>query len=181
LAPTAFGLQISVVQALVSLQRELFGVPAQLPPPQMSLCVQAAPSLHATALFTCWQPVSRLHVSFVQGLLSLHRELFGVPWQEPAAHTSVCVQATPSLQAFVLFEWEHPVAALQVSFVHRLLSLQLEFTGVPTHVPPEQASVVHATASLQEFVLSFGYEHPLAVHTLSVQALPSLHRALSRT
>jgi hypothetical protein len=105
----------------------------------------------------------------------------GVPWHWPAPHTSFSVHATPSLQPRVLFVCPQPVVAEQVSVVQVLLSSQLELTGVPTHVPAEQLSVVHATPSEHEFELSFGYVQPDAVQTLSVHALPSLQRALSRT
>jgi hypothetical protein len=48
------------------------GVPAQLPPVQTSVFVQALPSLHAvpSGTFKCWQPATESHVSVVQGLLS---------------------------------------------------------------------------------------------------------------
>jgi hypothetical protein len=56
-----------------------------------------------------------------------------VPVHVPLLQTSV-VQATPSLQGAVLFAKTQPVAGLQLSVVHTLLSLQT--TGVPgVHVP----------------------------------------------
>jgi hypothetical protein len=180
LEPTAFGLHVSVVHWLPSLQSVLFGVPAHTPPPHVSFWVHDLPSLQATVLFVCVQPES-VHVSLVHGFPSLHREWFGVPWHWPAPQTSVCVHATPSLHETVLLVCPQPVLAEQVSVVHTLLSSQAELTGVPTHVPAEQLSVVHATPSEHEFELSFGYEQPEAVQMLSVQALPSLQRELSST
>ena len=72
----------------------------------------------------------------------------------PLAHTSICVQALPSLQALVLLVWTHPVAVLHVSVVHGLASSQF------TNVPPLQLLGV-----------------PLPSHASpAVQASPSLHR-----
>jgi hypothetical protein len=64
------GLQESSVQALPSLQ--LSAVPVwQDPPPQISLPLQALPSLQELVLLECWQPEAGLQESSVQVLLSL--------------------------------------------------------------------------------------------------------------
>jgi hypothetical protein len=69
------------------------------------------------------QPVKALQASVVQGLLSLQTR--AVPLQAPVAQVSVDVQALPSSQAAALFVNEQlPVAELQLSVVHGLLSLQ---------------------------------------------------------
>jgi hypothetical protein len=84
-------------------------------------------------LFVKTQPVAGLQVSVVQTLLSLQTR--GAPgWQAPPEHTSLTVQASPSEQATVLLALTQPLAGLQVSVVHTLLSLQLN--AVPGwHVP----------------------------------------------
>jgi hypothetical protein len=69
-----------------------------------------------------WQ-VPLAHVPVMQSLFRLVQSR-GVLAQMPPAHTSV-VQALPSVQVAVLSSlcWQ-PTAALQVSLVHGLLSLQ---------------------------------------------------------
>jgi hypothetical protein len=67
-------------------------------------------------------------VSVVQTLLSLHTTAVA-PWHVPPPQVSPVVQAFPSSQALVLFVKTHPVAGLQLSDVHGLLSLQT--TAVP--------------------------------------------------
>jgi len=92
------GLQESFVQTLLSLQ--VSGAPPlQVPPPQVSLVVQALPSLQELVLFVKTQPVAVLQLSVVQALLSLQ--------------TSV-----PCSQTLVV--------GLQVSVVHALPSLHWE-------------------------------------------------------
>src|SRR5436190_14720058 len=80
------GLHESSVQPLPSLQ---FGAapPTQTPPKHVSPVVQALPSLQELVLFVCTQPVAGLHVSSVQGLLSLQ---FGAapPTHVPPEHVS---------------------------------------------------------------------------------------------
>jgi len=97
------------------------------------------------------QPLARVHVSVVHGLLSLQTS--PVPLHEPPLQTSPVVQSLPSLQAFVLLTNTQPVAELQLSVVHTLLSLHT--TAVPGwHVPPEHVSpVVHAFRSEHAIVL----------------------------
>ena len=80
------------------------------------------PSSQAFVLSANTHPVAGLHVSLVQGLLSLHT--VAVPgWQLPPPHVSPVVQGLPSSQAFVLLANTHPVAGLQESSVQPLLSL----------------------------------------------------------
>ena len=74
----------------------------------------------------------------------------------PPEQVSPVVQALPSEQDAVLFAYTHPVAGLQESVVHTLLSSQ-SGGGPPTQDPPAQVSlVVHASPSEQVLVSSFG-------------------------
>jgi hypothetical protein len=151
------GLQVSVVHPLASLQ--ITGVaPAQLPPPHTSPVVQAFPSSQAFVLFVKTQPVAGLHVSVVQTLLS-SQTTGEAPAQLPPPHTSLVVQAFPSSQAFVLFVKTQPVAGLQVSVVHALVSLQTT-TAPPLHAPPPHVSLcVHASPSVHAVPsFAFGFE-----------------------
>jgi hypothetical protein len=86
---------------------------------------------------------------------------------------SPVVQASPSLQAIVLFVKTHPEPGSQVSVVQTLPSLQT--SGAPLHVPPPHVSpVVQALPSSQAIVL-FVKTHPVAgMHASVVQALLSL-------
>src|SRR6059036_2889399 len=142
--------------------------PTQLPFWQVSVCVQALPSLQAVARVLVvgaeHMPVAGLqvpgwwHWSAVQttGL---------APTQLPSWQVSVCVQALPSLQAVPLVlvvGAEHtPVAGLQVPGSWHWFAVQT--TGLaPTQPPFWQVSVcVQALPSLQAvpLVLFVGAEH----------------------
>src|SRR6266849_1382115 len=165
------GLQASVVQTLPSSQLGA-GPPTQVPPLQVSLVVQAFPSLQGLVLLVCTQPVAGLQLSSVQTLPSSQLGA-GPPTHAPPAQVSLVVQAFPSLQGLVLLMCTQPVAGLHESSVQTLLSLQLG-AGPPTHVPPAQVSfVVQAFPSSQEAVLLVCV-HPLAgSHASSVQTLSS--------
>src|SRR3990172_8078421 len=192
------GLQLSVVQALLSLQLDA-APPTQAPAEQVSLFVQALPSLHGAVLLVCTHPVAGLQESSVQTFAS-SQLVAAPPTQAPAAQVSLVVQALASLQAAVLLVYTQPVAGVQVSVVHTLLSLQV--IAVPPQTPAvhtsplvqalpsshtvplvtlvntqpvvgAQVSVVHTLLSLQ--VIAVPPQTP-AVHTSPlVQALPSLH------
>ena len=133
------GLQLSSVQALLSLQFG-GGPPTHAPLLQVSLVVQALPSSHGPVLFACVQPLAGLQESVVQTLLSLQSG-GGPPAQLPPAQWSPVVHALPSSQGSLLFTCVQPVAGLQESVVHPLLSLQLG-GGPPTQVPLEHWSLV---------------------------------------
>src|SRR5206468_277402 len=140
------GLQESSVQTLPSLQFG-GGPPLHDPPPQVSLVVQALPSLQEAVLFVWTHPVAGLQESSVQTLPSLQFG-GGPPLHDPAPQVSLVVEALPSLQEAVLFVWPHPVAGLQESSVQTLPSLQFG-GGPPMHAPPPQVSlVVQALPSL---------------------------------
>jgi hypothetical protein len=165
-------LQVSVVQTLLSLQ--VTGVPARhVPLRQASPVVHALPSEQLPVLLVNTQPVAGLQLSVVQGLLS--SQTTGVPgWHVPPLHMSPVVQAFPSEQETVLLVNTHPVAVLQVSVVHGLLSLHVN--GVPTQAPATQASVVQALPSEQLFALLGVKTHcpVVRLQTSSVQGLKSL-------
>jgi hypothetical protein len=91
--------QVSVVQTLPSLQ--LAGAPpTQLPPEQVSLVVQALPSLHGSLFGVCTQPLAGSQESVVHGLPSLQR--IDVPAQLPLVHLSPLVQALLSSHGVLL-------------------------------------------------------------------------------
>jgi hypothetical protein len=90
------GLQESLVQPLPSLQLG-GGPPTQLPPEQVSLVVQALPSLQGFELFAYTQPSPESQNSSVHPFPSL--QFSGGPgMQLPPEHVSVVVQALLSLQ-----------------------------------------------------------------------------------
>lgn len=90
------GLQESSVHGLPSSQpRE--PVATQDPPLQWSPVVQAFPSLHGAALFTCTQPVRGSQESSAHGLPSSQAS-DPVTTQDPLLQRSPVVHAFPSLQ-----------------------------------------------------------------------------------
>src|SRR6266849_2358938 len=166
------GLQLSVVQTFPSSQLGA-GPPTHAPAAQVSLVVQAFPSLQGAVLLMCTQPVAGLHESSVQTLLSLQLGA-GPPTHVPPAQVSFVVQAFPSSQEAVLLVCVHPLAGSHASSVQTLLSLQLG-AGPPTHVPPEHVSlVVQAFPSLQEAVLLVCTQPVAGLQLSSVQTLLSL-------
>ncbi len=155
------GLQESLVQAFPSLQ--LGGeLPTQEPPEQISLVVQALPSLQALVLAGCVQEPPE-QTSLVQPLpSSAQASVLGALTHAPKPLQESFVQGLLSLQAgsLVLGTHEHrllvftqPDPGLQESEVQILPSLQLGATP-PTQEPPEQVSfVVQALPSLQALAL----------------------------
>jgi hypothetical protein len=189
--------QASSVQTLPSSQLGA-GPPTHDPPAQVSLVVQALPSLHGAALLVCVQPVAGLQASSVQTLPSSQfgagpptqlppeqvsavvqafpssqGSVFGVPPQSPPPQMSPDVQALPSLQAPVLLVCVHPLPVSQASSVQGLPSSQFG-AGPPTQEPPEQASpTVQALPSLQGAVLLTCVQPVPALQPSSVQVSPS--------
>jgi hypothetical protein len=166
------GLQLSSVHPLPSSQ---WGAtpPTQAPPAQVSLVVQALPSLHGLELLTWRQPSAESQESSVQRLPSLHTG-GPPPTHAPLEHVSLVVQALWSSQGSLLLVKMQPLAGLQVSVVQPLPSLHA-VGPPPTQAPPEQVSlVVQALPSLQGPLL-FTCTQPVAeAHESSVHALPSL-------
>jgi hypothetical protein len=151
---------------------QLIGVPAQTPPEQTSLPVQAFPSLQGSELLAWTQPISGLQKSSVQPLPSSQLG-GGPPTHAPPEQVSFVVQALPSLQAGTLLTCTHPDAGLQESSVQTLPSLQLG-GGPPTQAPPEQVSfVVQALLSLQAATLLTCTQPEAGLQESSVQTLPS--------
>jgi len=146
------GLQLSVVHTLPSSQFRA-APPTQTPPLQVSLVVQALPSLHDTVLFVCVQPVAGLQPSVVHTLPSSQ---FGAapPTQTPPLQVSLVVQALPSLHGAVLFEC--------------------------VQTPPLHTSSVQTLPSVAHGAVLFVWVQPETVQTSSVQPLPSLQFALFR-
>ena len=108
------------MQPLPSLQ--LGGAPpTQLPPEQVSLVVQALPSLQGFVLSTCAQPLAGLQLSSVQRFPSLQSGA-GPPTQDPPEQVSLVVQAFPSLQGSELLV-NTQIPPWQESVVQPLLSL----------------------------------------------------------
>jgi hypothetical protein len=165
------GLQLSAVQALLSLQ--LMGVPMQLPPLQTSLLVQAEPSLQVAVLAANWQPLLASQVSVVHGLLSPQTN--AVPgWQEPPLHWSPWVHTLPSSQPAVLLVYWQPLPGLQLSVVHGLLSSQVRLPPA-LQLPARQASAVLQALPSSQLAVVGANAHPLVGSQLSaVQPLPSL-------
>ena len=123
------GTQESVVQAFPSSQ--LGGaVPTQPPPLQVSVVVQAFPSLQETVLLAWAQPVAATQESLVQALPS-SQPRGGPPTHAPPLQVSEVVQAFPSLQEIVLLVWVQPVAGTQESLVQALPSSQDAGVQVP--------------------------------------------------
>ena len=156
--------QVSVVQALLSLQPPAFWQPLL----QFWICANA----HT--------PVLGLHTSSVQALLSLHT--IAVPPHLPAVHLSPVVQATPSahrLPSVTLTTPQLPVFASQESVVQVLLSLHT--LAVPAlHTPVAHWSpLVHRLPSSHGVALSANATHLLLAQVSVVQPLPSLQPALS--
>jgi glyoxylate utilization-related uncharacterized protein len=167
------GLQASVVQMLPSSQLG-GGPPVHVPPTQVSLVVQALPSLQELLLLVNLQPETGSHESVVQTFPSLQTKA-GPPTHAPAEQASPVVQAFPSVQALLLFVNTHPVAGLHASVVQTLPSLQVS-AGPATHAPPEQVSpVVQAFPSLQGLLLFVNTQPVVGLHASVVQGLLSLH------
>ena len=123
---------------------------------QLSLCVQALPSLHVEpSVFDGFEqaPVLGLHVPAAWHW-SLAVQVTGLePVHVPAMQLSLCVQALPSLQlepSLLAGLVQAPVVGLQVPAEwHWSLAVQV-FGLAPVHVPATQVSVwVQALPSLQ--------------------------------
>ena len=75
-------------------------LPAQTPAAQVSVCVQAFPSLQGAALLAWTQPLAGLQKSSVHGFPS-SQSRGGPPTQTPPLQASPVVHALPSLQGSV--------------------------------------------------------------------------------
>jgi hypothetical protein len=116
------GLQLSVVQSLVSLQT--IGSPMQLPAPlQESDWVQRLESLHEVpaGVLVAVQPVAGLQLSMVQLLVSSQNT--GAPWVQlpapsqvsPFVHALLSLQLRPKTSNWQLAEQQLPLAVVPLS------------------------------------------------------------------
>jgi hypothetical protein len=128
----------SSVQGLLSLQS--IAVPSQFPPLQASLVVHASPSLHDVPFAELGfeqTPVPVLQVPMSWHWSSAVQTTGLPPLQVPDWQVSVCVHASPSLQAvpFALTGFEQtPVLVLQVP-----ASWHWSSAAHTTGLPPVQA------------------------------------------
>src|SRR5439155_1220556 len=138
-------------------------LPVQTPLWQVSVCVQALPSLQALPLAFGGLEDVRVggeQVSAVWHWSEAVQTTGLLPVQTPLWQVSVCVQASPSLQALPLAfgGFEHvPVVGSQVPAVWHW-SEAVQTTGLlPVQTPLWQVSVcVQASPSLQALPLAFG-------------------------
>ena len=148
--------------------------PVQTPAWQVSARVQASPSLQVVpfARLLCRQPAAGSQLSAVQAFPSSQVSA-GPATHTPAEHWSFVVQALPSSHEPATFVCTQPLAGSQESPVQTLPSLQLG-AGPPTHVPPEQVSlVVQALPSSQDAVLLTWTQPLTGSQESSVHGLPS--------
>jgi hypothetical protein len=172
------GVQVSVVQALASLQ--LSAVPAvQVPLWQLSVPLQTLASAHEVPFNAgaCSQPKTELQVSVVQGLASL--QLRAVPAvQNPDWQVSVPSQTSASAHGVPLGTGVavQPATGLQPSVVHGFASLQVR--AVPAvQVPLWQVSApLQTLASLHgvPFATEVVVQPKMGSQLSVVQGLPSL-------
>src|SRR5439155_78943 len=138
-------------------------LPVQTPLWQVSVCVQALPSLQALPLvFAGFEhvPVVGAQVPAVWHWSEAVQTTGLLPVQTPLWRVSVCVQALPSLLALPLVfgGFEHvPVVGAHAPLV-RSWSEAVQTTGLlPVQTPLWQVSVcVQASPSLQALPLAFG-------------------------
>lgn len=171
----ADALQESVVHGLVSSQSS--AVPgAQEPPAQRSPVVHTLLSLHGAVLLAVVHPVVELHPSVVHGLPSL--QVTAPPGAHTvAAHASPVVHALPSEQGRVLAANAQPLAGLQASLVHKLLS-EHAMAAPGTHTPPAQASPLVQTLPSVHAPVELAKTQPrVASHVSAVHGLLSLQVA----
>ena len=145
------------------------------PAAHVSPVVHGLPSSQAVVLLVCTQPVALLQLSVVQTLLSLQNTagLNALPAQVPAPQTSPVVQALLSLHARLLMANTQPEPGLQLSVVHRLLSLQV--MPVPAQAFAAQMSpLVQALPSSQIAALAVFRQPVTALQESVVHGLPSL-------
>src|SRR5206468_2387339 len=139
----------------------------QNPAWQVSVCVQASPSLQPLPFaFSGFEqvPLAGLHVPATWHWSAAVQMTGFAPVQVPAWQVSVCVQALPSLQVlpFALFGFEHvPVAGLHVPASWHWSPAEQTTGLAPVQTPAWQVSVcVQALPSLQVLPFAlFGFEH----------------------
>ena len=170
------------MHGLPSSQPRLSAPGTQVPPEHPSPTVHASPSLQASELATCTQPLFGSQESVVQGSPSSQFRA-GPGTHAPLTHVSPLatmvlravppVHALPSLQPAEFAVCWQPACVSHASSVHGLPSSQ-ETAAPATQLPPEQTSpTVHTDPSEHGAVL-FTRWQPKAVSQVSVvQGLPS--------
>ena len=168
-------LQESVVQTWLSSQLSA-GPGTQAPAEQTSPLVQTLLSVQVSALLEKMQPEAGAQVSVVQTLPSL--QVTAAPGrQAELAQRSPLVQALLSVHGRVLAANTQPVAALQLSLVQGLLSLQV-VSAPGMHEPAEHASpTVQTLPSLHAAVLLVNTQPVTALQVSVVHGLLSLQVA----
>ena len=112
-------------------------------------------------------------LSSVQALLSL--QTMAAPTQLPAVQVSALVQALPSSQlAVLLAKTQSPVATLQLSVVHGLLSLQTRTAPATQPEALHWSPTVHGLLSVQGLVLALCVQPVAGLQLSSVHGLLSL-------
>jgi len=155
-------------------------LPAQLPPWQVSVSVQALPSLQPSVFASNVQPLPGSQVSVVQTLPSSHTVV--APGRHaPPEQASPTVHALPSVQELPSDFDGLPHVPVRLSHVPTSWhwSLAVQTTGLlPLHAALWQVSVcVQALPSSQASVFATNLQ-PLPVsHESVVQTLPSVHVA----
>jgi hypothetical protein len=167
-------------------------LPAHAPPLQTSSSVQALPSSHVVPSSMgspLHAPVAESHFCGPRHCVAPGHEI-SEPEQLPLWHLSFSVQTSWSSQVAPLVgEFTHPVAKLQLSAVHGLLSLHeiAALWQAPfVHVPSETWHLSETTQGM----LSAFWQLPVALHALhaphallvqqkwSVQERPAAHSSL---
>ena len=164
--------QASSVQILPSLQVSA-APPLQLPPLQVSLVVQASPSLQPTVLALWTQPILGSQLSLVQPLSSSQASA-APPLQLPPLQASLWVHVLPSLHAALLLPKTQPDPALQLSLVQTLPSTQPNAAPALQTLAAQTSLMVHALPSLHGDELALWTQPALPSQLSSVQTLPSL-------
>jgi hypothetical protein len=175
------GAQVSSVHGFVSAQ---FGgaPPWQVPPEQVSVVVQALPSSQALVLFACWQEPA-LHVSSVQGLLSLQ----SVPVVHSGGAVSVPASVpgsgfppvqTPPLQVWpalqVIPHWPQFVPSVIVS-THAAPHLDVPPVQLSWQAPPEQTwSLSHLVPQVPQLFGSEATSTQVPLHEVCVPVHPPI-------
>ena len=162
-------------QSAVTLQPQLLLPEVQVPPLHTSPMVHGLPSSQDRMLLLCVQPATGSQASFVHALPSSQSTVGAttLPLHAPAPQTSPVVHALLSLHARLLTAKTQPVPGLQLSVVHRLLSLHV--MPVPAHAFAAQMSpLVQALPSSQIAVLAVLRQPDADAHESVVHGLASL-------
>src|SRR5438477_346598 len=180
-APVA-GLQVPAVWHWSEAVQTTGSLPVHTPPSQVSVRVQASPSLHAVpSAFAGFEhiPLAGSHVPAMWHWSEAVQTTGSLPEHTPLSQVSVWVQASPSLHAvpLVVGGVEHtPVPVSQVPASWHW-SEGVQTRGLPVHTSARQVSVcVHASPSLHgvSSVAVIPMHRPARQASPVVHSLPSL-------